>query len=311
MDVLIGILAAASFTLLWSLFFYKRDPHPGRLHEIAFALSSGAVAFLLSFVLITPFVVWTDTTVEQVDRLFGQKDILWILILAAGEEAAKLAVLWGIVFKHQKIHGHMNGILYGGLLGLGFAFVENIFYALQLDASLSLTRAVLIPILHGGTGAILGAIVAERKLRDNARHFHNLLVTVIAMTALHGLYNYLVLSATGNPLALILVLTLWLLLLIIIGYFVNLARSRDVAPSATSAEKAYERAQGGTTYAILSFVLGFLTLLSIFPLVFGAASIGLAIIAQRSGAKRWGTYAFRFAFASLAISYITSIVQSL
>lgn len=311
MDILIGILAAASFTLLWSLFFYKRDPHPERMHDIAFSLGSGAVAFLLSFIIVTPFLVIFDVTLEDIDYLFEQRDVLWIIILAAAEEIAKFAVLWGIVFKHQKIEGHVSGILYGGLLGLGFALVENVFYALQLEPSLSLMRAVLIPILHSGTGAILGAILVERTLRDNSRHFHNIGLTLLVMTALHSVYNYLVLTAGESPILLIATLIVWLVLLVSVGYMINLARRRDILPTATSIEKSQELAQEGKTYALLSFVLGFLTLLSIFPLVFGAASIGLAIIAQTSGAKRWGVYAFRFALSSLVISYIVSIMQVL
>lgn len=311
MDVLVGILAAASFTLLWSVFFYKRDPHPERIHDITFALGSGAVAFLLSFILVTPFVLGLDVTLEEIDYLFEQRNLLWILILSGAEEAAKLTVLWGIVFKHQKIEGHVGGILYGGLLGLGFAFVENVFYALQLEASLSLIRAVLIPILHSGTGAILGAILSERMLRDNSRHFHNIALTFVAMTVLHALYNYLVLLSGGSPITLLVTLLLWLLLLVLIGYVINLARRRDILPTASSIEKSQETTQEGTTYAILSFVLGFLTLLSIFPLVFGAASIGFAIIAQKNGSRRWGVRAFKFALCSIAISYMTSILQVL
>jgi RsiW-degrading membrane proteinase PrsW (M82 family) len=47
------------------------------------------------------------------------------------EESAKGLFLVGIVvFRRAEVHGLLDGIIYGALVGIGFAFVEDIVYYL-------------------------------------------------------------------------------------------------------------------------------------------------------------------------------------
>ena len=51
------------------------------------------------------------------------------------EEAGKgLFLVAVVIFRRAQIHGLLDGLIYGALVGVGFAFVEDILYYLQLAA---------------------------------------------------------------------------------------------------------------------------------------------------------------------------------
>ena len=58
-----------------------------------------------------------------------------------------------MIFRRSEIHGLLDGIIYGALVGIGFAFVEDIVYYLQsLQAGqLGVTfflRGIMAPFAH-------------------------------------------------------------------------------------------------------------------------------------------------------------------
>ena len=77
-----------------------------------------------------------------------------------------------MVFRRAEVHGLLDGIIYGALVGIGFAFVEDIVYYLQsLQAGqLGLTfflRGIMGPFAHplftAATGLGIGIAVSTRR----------------------------------------------------------------------------------------------------------------------------------------------------
>jgi RsiW-degrading membrane proteinase PrsW (M82 family) len=158
------LLAAVSFPVLILICFWldRYEPEPAS-YRLA-ALGWGAVAaVVLSFI------------AEQL--LFGLPGTTGFLAGAVGapivEELAKGLFLVAIViFRRSEINGLLDGIIYGALVGIGFAFVEDIVYYLQsLQAGqLGITfflRGIMGPFAHplftAATGIGIGIAVSTRR----------------------------------------------------------------------------------------------------------------------------------------------------
>jgi protease PrsW len=158
------LLAAVSFPVLILICFWldRYEPEPAS-YRLA-ALGWGAVAaVVLSFI------------AEQL--LFGLPGTTEFLTGAVGapivEELAKGLFLVAIViFRRSEINGLLDGIIYGALVGIGFAFVEDIVYYLQsLQAGqLGITfflRGIMGPFAHplftAATGIGIGIAVSTRR----------------------------------------------------------------------------------------------------------------------------------------------------
>jgi len=122
------------------------------------------------------------------------------LIAPITEEPFKgLMLLLLMLFFRQEIDTPLDGILYGGLVGFGFATTENFFYFLDAYGmaglggvlELAFYRAVLFGLNHalftGCTG--LGIALARTSPRRGVRIAAPLVGLGVAMT-LHGLHNF-------------------------------------------------------------------------------------------------------------------------
>lgn len=188
--VISTLLAAVSFPLLVLLCFWldRYEPEPGR-YRLA-ALGWGAVvAVILSLV------------TEQIAlTVGGAGDFVNTAIEAPLiEETSKgLFLVAIVVLRRWQVHGVLDGLVYAGLVGIGFAFVEDILYYSGSLAEggpselgiLFLLRGVMSPFAHplftSATGIGIGLAVTAR--RPGVRVLAPILGFLIAVT-LHGLWN--------------------------------------------------------------------------------------------------------------------------
>lgn len=188
--VVTTLLAAVSFPLLIAVCFWldRYEPEPGR-YRLA-ALGWGAVvAVILSFV------------AEQVlFSLPGTSDFLDTALLAPlVEEFGKGLFLVAVVLlRRTQIHGLLDGIVYAALVGIGFAFVEDILYYLSSltqggGAALTFTfvlRGVMSPFAHPlftsvfGVGVGIAVSTRSRPLRWVAP-----VLGYLGAVLLHGIWN--------------------------------------------------------------------------------------------------------------------------
>ncbi|SDS33841.1 Membrane proteinase PrsW, cleaves anti-sigma factor RsiW, M82 family [Friedmanniella luteola] len=188
--VVTTLLAAISFPLLiWICFWLDRyEPEPGR-YRVA-ALGWGAVvAVVIAFVgeQLLFALPGTDSFVDTA------------VIAPLVEEAGKgLFLLTVVLLRRQQVHGVLDGLVYAGLVGIGFAFVEDILYylsALVQSGGIGLTltfivRGIISPFAHplftAATGLGVGIAVSTR--RPVLRWLAPALGFLVAVT-LHGVWN--------------------------------------------------------------------------------------------------------------------------
>jgi protease PrsW len=158
------LLAAVSFPVLILICFWldRYEPEPAG-YRLA-ALGWGAVAAVMLSFLAEQFLFGLPGTNEFVAAAVGAPVV---------EELAKgLFFVAIIVFRRSEIGGLLDGIIYGALVGIGFAFVEDILYYLQsLQAGqLGVTfflRGIMGPFAHplftAATGIGIGIAVSSRR----------------------------------------------------------------------------------------------------------------------------------------------------
>lgn len=192
------LLAAVSFPVLILVCFWldRYEPEPGR-YRIAALGWGGVVAVAVSLV------------AEQLLFTADEVDFINLAVIAPiVEETAKgLFLVAVVVLRRTQIHGLLDGIVYAALVGIGFAFVEDVMYYLSalgsggpeaLTATFFL-RGVMAPFAHplftAAFGIGIGLAVTARA--PVVRVFAPVIGFVLAVT-LHGLWNGSGLSGTGN-----------------------------------------------------------------------------------------------------------------
>ena len=101
-----------------------------------------------------------------------------------------LAVLAVYLFWRNEFDGVFDGILYGSLVGFGFAAIENVLYFLDADASTVLLRGVIFGLNHAFFTSLtgIGFGIARHSPRRIVRFAAPLLGLLAAMLA-HSIHN--------------------------------------------------------------------------------------------------------------------------
>lgn len=169
--------------LLWWLDRYEKEP----LHLLTVTFVWGAVPALL-LALEAEFAI--DPLSREIVGPNGQATIIAPIV----EELLKALVLIALfLFARREFNGVLDGIIYGALVGFGFAMSENILYfrnhSEQL-VSLWLLRAVVFGFNHAFFTSIVG--IALGMVRYERRRWMGYVAVPIALwlaIALHALHN--------------------------------------------------------------------------------------------------------------------------
>ncbi|HZA71992.1 MAG TPA: PrsW family glutamic-type intramembrane protease, partial [Propionibacteriaceae bacterium] len=181
------VLAAISFPLLILVLFWldRYEPEPAR-YRLA-AIGWGAVAAVAFSLIAEGLLFALPGTSSFVDTA---------VIAPLVEEAGKgLFLVVVVIFRRSQIHGVLDGLIYGALVGVGFAFVEDIVYYLSSleGGALPLTfflRGVMGPFAHplftSALGIGIGIAVTTR--RPAVRVLAPILGYAVAVL-MHGIWN--------------------------------------------------------------------------------------------------------------------------
>lgn len=221
------VLAALPVPLLMGFYLWldRYEPEPRRY--LLAGLGWGAVVATTLGVIFTA--LGTELTAVS-DSLAG---VLWAPV--AEEFGKGLFLVAVVVLRRRQMHGLLDGIVYAGMVGIGFAFTENILYYMQTyigsgaapgglgpTTGLFILRGVISPFAHplftSAIGIGLGyAVVSRSRLVRVVAPLLGFLVAVGLhaawnVSALFGGFGAFVLTyvvAMVPALALVLALGLW------------------------------------------------------------------------------------------------------
>jgi protease PrsW len=192
--VLVGVALAAVpvFVVVPSLLWLDRfEAEPTAL--LLFAFGWGAVVATLIAVLVN------STSIAVLKASGGDVTTAAVVIAPVVEETCKgLAVLLVFLYRRREFDGVVDGIVYAGMAGIGFAFTENVLYlgrALSDSGTTGLAatfvlRCIFGPFAHPlftmATGVGFGVAVTTRVRW--LRYAAPVIGWLVAVT-LHGLWN--------------------------------------------------------------------------------------------------------------------------
>lgn len=195
------ILFGVGPSLLWLWLVHRHDDHEREPWLLVLsALAAGAA--------VTACVLWTQ---PMLATWFGVTDpaVDAFLVTALGEESWKWLALVPFLL-HREVDEPLDGAVYGAAVGLGFAAVENVLYALATgDGTVLLPRAFTSTLVHAACTGCLGFCCALVKLARLGRAGAAvwLVLGLPLAVALHGTYDlYLIREPAHTTISLLVVL---------------------------------------------------------------------------------------------------------
>jgi protease PrsW len=181
-----------------AIFIYysnKFDREPSKLVLKSFFLGGLAVFPAYYYEGVAEQILGMQALQDEFSPLFWPKTIFYAFFgVALAEELCKFLFLKGFVFDEREFNEPFDGIVYGGMVGCGFATVENIMYVLPEGQSVGIVRMITAVPGHAFFGIILGYFMGRAKFSINrVRHLIHGLVVVVT---LHGLYDTAAFSNT-------------------------------------------------------------------------------------------------------------------
>ncbi len=112
-----------------------------------------------------------------------------LVVVAFAEEFAKFLVLRYYAYRQKEFNEPFDGIVYGAIISLGFAGIENILYVMDGGMQVGLLRMFTAVPAHASFGIIMGYYFGLAwKHKDKAKAYK--LKGLLAAIVLHGFYNF-------------------------------------------------------------------------------------------------------------------------
>lgn len=148
--------------------------------------------FVLGMLVVVP------TIILQRGMIMAFGDHIFIsafLNSGAAEEFIKWFVLYHIIYNHTEFDEPYDGIVYAVAVALGFATLENIFYAWFEQTSFQqlLVRALLPVSGHALFGVMMGYYMGKAKFTEGSKSRRYLWLSLLFPIIWHGLFDYILL----------------------------------------------------------------------------------------------------------------------
>lgn len=155
------------------------------------------VSFFLGAVIVLP-VAYTELYFNQFPgHTISGVAISAFLVVALTEELGKFIILRFYAYPKKSFDEPLDGIVYGIMIGMGFATLENILYVQKFGMQTAFLRMFLSVPAHATFGVLMGYHAGKAKFdRPNSSRF--LFLGLFWAVLFHGIYDFF-LFLQGNP----------------------------------------------------------------------------------------------------------------
>lgn len=186
-------LAPAAFIAAYIVYRDRHAPEPPAMLLRAFG--AGLLSPFLSIPLSLLFQQFGFNDAGDSLRTLGYA----FITVATSEELAKFFILW-LLSRSRWVDDPFDGIVYGVMVALGFATLENFLYVFSEEGgslAIALKRMFTAVPAHAAFGAMLGYFLGL------ARYLHagNPLISLVGIFLaifFHGAYDYFLMAASEN-----------------------------------------------------------------------------------------------------------------
>lgn len=188
MSLLIPLVAAMAPTTLYTLLLWWLDRHEKEPIPLLFAAFVWGALPALVLAIVAEIAVGS-----AVADVFGPGSETTIVAPVIEETLKALALIGIFIFARREFDGVLDGIIYGALVGFGFAMSENLLYFLAYAEQLGtvwILRAIVFGFNHAFFTSIIG--IALGLVRYERRRWVGYVATPIALwlaILLHALHN--------------------------------------------------------------------------------------------------------------------------
>ncbi len=197
----------------WLFFYLQEDCHPEPKHLLLLVFIAGAASAFVAYFAQVNSMHWLGRLgIENFSPLS-------LFLLAGIEEMSKFGAVWLAVHRNAEFDEPVDAMVYMVVAALGFATVENLgaltnhnAYLGGIGEALQTTslRFVGATLLHTLSSALIGYYWSLSIRTFNTKRF--LVFGIGAATALHAIFNYLILRYDDLSYA--------LLFVVIVGFFI-------------------------------------------------------------------------------------------
>ncbi|MDO8518410.1 MAG: PrsW family intramembrane metalloprotease [bacterium] len=207
MPYIVFLVAVVLPIALWFWFIRWQDrsePEPGRLMRNCFyaAITAGIGAGVFELVLFKGLGLPDDLlTISAISTKATPLALTTLAVFLVGpiEELAKYIVLRANVYFSHDFNQVFDGIVYGITIALGFSFVENIFYFLELYTNQTATifivgtafRGLFSTLAHVTFTGIVGYFVGKAKF-SSGNKTAIIAQGIVYASLLHASFDFLV-----------------------------------------------------------------------------------------------------------------------
>lgn len=172
------------FTMITIWFYYKRDkyePEPWYRIVIAFLLGLASIIPAAIFSLIMIFIMSTTSSF-----------VTAVVVAPIVEELCKVIFVVQLA-KHESFDGPLDGLIYGAMVGAGFAAGENLLYAFVQFGTSGVTSGITLAIIRSVSSVIghplytglAGAGIGEAKVGLSKNQYKQVYRSIL----LHAMWN--------------------------------------------------------------------------------------------------------------------------
>ncbi|GGA85705.1 PrsW family intramembrane metalloprotease [Puia dinghuensis] len=110
-------------------------------------------------------------------------------VVALSEEGSKFLVLRLYAYPKRDFREPFDGVVYGVMIGMGFATVENIEYVRQFGLETGVSRFFLAIPAHAAFAVLMGYLVGRAKF-ERGRSFGLLVKGLLVAVLFHGSFDF-------------------------------------------------------------------------------------------------------------------------
>jgi RsiW-degrading membrane proteinase PrsW (M82 family) len=205
MTILYAIIGGLLPALIWLWFWMQEDkvnPEPGIRIAKAFIAGMLVVPVVLIIQVLVAKEVLGASSVHALTEAPASVAAVAILLLAGVEEVLKYVAARAVALGSPDDDEPVDSVIYMIVAALGFSAMENALYfvaplldsdyvSFLVDGNLRFLGATLV---HVSSSAIVGMAVAFTVFRFSHLRFIALVTGLVAATALHGAYNFLIIA---------------------------------------------------------------------------------------------------------------------
>jgi RsiW-degrading membrane proteinase PrsW (M82 family) len=161
----------------------KHEPEPLGLLLTSFfyGVLSTFVTLFISWPLEAILVFNSQNAIHQFGNAFFK--------VALVEEFSKFIFIRFILFNNKNFNEPFDGIIYAGMVGMGFATLENILYVYNYGAPTGFLRMFTAVPAHATFAILMGYYLGIAKFTKRNQLINTFMALLIA-TAFHGAYDY-------------------------------------------------------------------------------------------------------------------------